>query len=850
MNGSIAPHLWRGEWISESELKSRVSGLSGLIGETVGTPLDLRALIDACAALSKTLDSGTETRKLTDILQAGGGVTEAEVAETISGIADFLRRENLELKLRRELGSADPFHLARVEYSRHLFECWAPLGCLVHLAPTNSPSVGFLSVIEGLLAGNVNFLKIGGDDTLFTPTLLRMLVDSDSAGMLRDYIYCARISSRTEEGRDLLKQILANADGVAAWGGEAGIEGARKLTPSSARFVDWGPKISFVYVARERLEDQQLIEKIARECCAIEQQACSSPQCVYVETEDRSELRRFGERLARVMDLESPKVAPVEPSIAEQAEITSVTELCRLESCLDFTQVMEAKDGAWRILIEFASGLRASPLYRTVWLKPLPKNKIISALRPLRAYLQTAALSCDASRASELGGLLLRAGVLRITESGKMLDGYTGEPHDGVYALQRYCRGVSFQSDGSLKGISNFADLETGAQPQTANVGPILTKAMFQNADVDPRFSELFFKSGGSSGDPKLSVFTYDDYHRQMQLAAEGLYAAGLDPAADRCMNLFFAGGLYGGFVSFFTILEHLGTVQFPMGAHVDLKMVARTIVEHRVNVLLGMPSYLIQLFRENEELFRTYRGVEKVFYGGEHFNAVQKRYFMDAFGINLIKSATYGSVDAGPLGYQCRHSEGGVHHLHGRLHRLEILGLDNDQPVEGATAGRLIFTSLVRKGQSLTRYEIGDVGRWITGDCACGRRSPRFELLGRHGDVFRIGATYYSYQKFLKILADHRDYGEELQIRLKGSGIRGLEKLELSVLRDRGLTAEMVRGLLLAEYKDLDESVSQDGILEFEVKLITPEQFEKTAGSGKLRHIIDERDEEDRSRG
>jgi hypothetical protein len=41
-----------------------------------------------------------------------------------------------------------------------------------------------------------------------------------------------------------------------------------------------------------------------------------------------------------------------------------------------------------------------------------------------------------------------------------------------------------------------------------------------------------------------------------MELAAEGLYAAGLEPKNDRVMNLFYAGSLYGGFTSFFTILE------------------------------------------------------------------------------------------------------------------------------------------------------------------------------------------------------------------------------------------------------------------------------------------------------
>ena len=71
-------------------------------------------------------------------------------------------------------------------------------------------------------------------------------------------------------------------------------------------------------------------------------------------------------------------------------------------------------------------------------------------------------------------------------------------------------------------------------------------------------------------------IFTYDDYREQMRAGAEGLYAAGLDPLSDRCMNLFFSGGLYGGFLSIFSVLEELRAVQFPMAAVMDFPAVAR----------------------------------------------------------------------------------------------------------------------------------------------------------------------------------------------------------------------------------------------------------------------------------
>lgn len=731
----------------------------------------------------------------------------------------------------RELGSGDPFDLVRIDYREKIYEAWAPLGFLVHVAPTNAFTVGALSVIEGLLAGNICFLKTGGADSLFAQLLLHRLGALDLTGTLAAHIYVARISSAKQ---DLLRAIFSNADGVAAWGGETGIEGTRKLAPLSARFVDWGPKISFAYFARGSFENVSAVDAVAREICLLEQQACSSPQCVFVETEDRAVLDAFANRLAASLQAISPGVPRLAPGPAERAEITQVTEVARAEAALDLAHVIESDDGTWRILVEYASGLRASPLYRTVWVKPLPRAKILRVLRPLRAYLQTTGVVCEDRDLAELTHLLIQAGVLRVTAGGRMLESYVGEPHDGVYALPRYCRRISLQSTTDVARISDLAELAVGARVEHA---PILTKEAFQDFRVDDRYSELFFKSGGSSGEPKLSVFTYADYHEQMRLAAEGLLAAGLDPARDRCMNLFFGGGLYGGFVSFFTILETLRARQFPMAAHADHEFVAQTIVDQKITTLLGMPSYLMQLFSKNDATFKKYCGVEKIFYGGEHLGETQKRKFHSDYGVKLIRSATYGSVDAGPLGYQCVNSDGSAHHLHARLHRLEILELDRDEPATPGEPGRLIFTSLIRQGQRIERYEVGDLGRWIPDPCPCGRTSPRFELLGRHGDVFRIGSGFLTYGKFSRYLEDRLEFNGELQLVLSDG------TPEILTLRTTSAhPPARLREILLEEYTDLREIVVSDGTLALEIVSVQPEELARTSGSGKLLHIVDRR--------
>jgi phenylacetate-coenzyme A ligase PaaK-like adenylate-forming protein/acyl-CoA reductase-like NAD-dependent aldehyde dehydrogenase len=831
-------HFWQGEWLDDAELEARVAGVADWAEEAVQKSLDVMSLLEAADAYSRLLlrKQGNHLKLKAALLETGR-LTDGECEAAIAEAARFLAREPLEAKLTRELGSASPFAPTRVEFSDSLFEAWAPLGVLVHVAPSNAPAAAPLSVVEGLLAGNVNVLKTSGSESLFPQLFLEGLLACDPTGTLRRFVVAARIPSRR---KDLLAKLFAAADGVVAWGGEEAMREIRRLAPPSARVVEWGHRISFIYAARGAWDDAAFLESAAVETCRFEQQACSSPQCLYLDTGDWAEVERFAERFAKVLDRVSRAAPRSEPSPEEAAEIALATELAREEACHGTARVIEAGDRGWRLLLDAREALCASPLYRTLWIKPLPRARIGATLRPMRAYLQTAGLAAPLSDAAELTDLLLKAGATRVRRVGDMPGSYAGEAHDGVYALPRYARRVGVQLGPEAEGLSSFADLGPARAPAWPKPPKIMTKADFQAAVVDERHAQLFFKSGGSSGEPKLSVFTYDDYHAQMRAGAEGLYAAGLDPLRDRSMNLFFSGSLYGGFLSIFSVLEELKAVHFPMAAQTDLAMVAESIVSNRVNVVLGMPSYVVQLFEQQKDVLGRYRNVDKIFYGGEHFNEAQRRYLRDVFGVKLIRSIGYGSVDAGPLGYQCRFCEGGEHHLHQRLQYLEILELENDEPVPGEKVGRLVFTSRARRGQKLDRYDLGDVGHWVEPPCACGRAAPRFRLLGRGGDVFRIGTMFLNYRKFAAILGERLGHAGAVQLVLEQVGLK--ERITVRLARESGTDPARARAALLEGDKDLAEAVTHDAVLDLDVTAVASDALEKTRGSGKLLRILDRR--------
>ncbi|WP_237387822.1 acyl-CoA reductase [Xenorhabdus sp. Sc-CR9] len=740
-------------------------------------------------------------------------------AKAREALIAFCQREVLQTKLERELGQ-NAFSLRRFDYDENRYEAWKPLGLVVHITPSNAELLPFMAVIESLLVGNINWLRPSSSDKGFSAQLLAEFLAHDISGALTDRIVVLPLPITQLAG------LLVQADAVSAWGRDSALESIRAQLPTGCRWIDWGHRISFAWLNPEAADDA-LLDALADDVCCYDQQACSSPQCLLVDSDEPEVLRNIGQRMAAALQRRSELHPALKPDIQEAAEITTQTAFQKLD--LAFTQVrgeIWQADG-WRVIWRHEEELAASPLFRTLQIRPAPRQRLCSILLPWRNHLQSCALITHQEYITEMSHALFAAGVNRITPPGQMHGGYSGEPHDGVYALSRLTKRVSVSLSPNLMAGCAHLDIPP-TRPHGLENLPVLNKADFHSLVPNDK-SRLFFRSGGSSGEPKLAAYSYQDYHRQMQAAADGVFSSGLEPTTDRVMNLLYGGKLYGGMMSFFTILDKLGVAQYPMGgpADNDFSEIADLIVNQRINTLVGMPSTLHRLFLNEEARLREYGGVRKLFSGGEHLN-INQRTFLTSFGITLIRSTIYGSVDAGPVGHACAASEEGVFHLMTDTQWLEILNEENDQPVADGGTGRLIFTSLHREAQPVQRYDLGDLGYWVNQPCSCGLSSPRFRLMGRHGSLLRIGSIFVNLADFSEQLGlpvqwiiDHNSNGVD-SVRLLA------DHSDPAAVRQRLLQDEKLAEVLEGELLSLD------------VISTSATEFQRNAHSGKTPLFID----------
>lgn len=416
--------LYRGEICEDKELPRLLERLEADCLETIaGQTIDRETVVAACDALARRVEAGDYDSVLQPFLTAFS-IDPARFREALF----LFKREALSYKLAVELGSEDLPDLTppgRAPIRRRRM----PLGVLFHMAAGNVDGLPAYSVVEGLLAGNVNILKLPAQDRGASLLLLRELVRLEPR--LRDFVYVFDVPSTDLQSLERFAKI---ADAVVVWGGDEAVRAARALAGPDTALICWGHKLSFAY-AVPPVSDGDL-EALADHICATGQLLCSSCQGIFLDTGDMGEVYALAERFFPVLQAAARRHPPADPALRARATL----EL--------YAQELEADSGGRRIYRGGGVSVTAAPdsrlelglLAGNCWVKPLPRDQIVPRLKPRKGCLQTAGLLCPEGEREALSALLARAGVVRVTGPGDMSRTVPGEAHDGTYPLAAYTR--------------------------------------------------------------------------------------------------------------------------------------------------------------------------------------------------------------------------------------------------------------------------------------------------------------------------------------------------------------------------------------------------------------------------
>lgn len=304
-----------------------------------------------------------------------------------------------------------------------------------------------------------------------------------------------------------------------------------------------------------------------------------------------------------------------------------------------------------------------------------------------------------------------------------------------------------------------YASLPEG--PLALEQIPILDQAAYWAANnlqnnrvlTGPMDDGVLYKSGGTTGAPKFSVFTRDEWRVFTAAFGRGMNRCGMH-RGERVANLFYSGELYASFLFIHASIEAAPepAVQLPLSGSMPPKDLFTALRDLRADVLAGVPTSILSLAEFIDSSNLTLPGVRKILFGGESMHVDQRRFLEKVFPGVEIRSIGYASVDAGLLGYadlQCAPNE---HRCFSDETIVEIVDETTGEVIkEPGHPGKLLVTSLIRGLMPIIRYPAGDRAEWVE---EAGTRDRKFRLLGRSEESARVGPATLYYEDMAQVLA------------------------------------------------------------------------------------------------
>ena len=242
--------------------------------------------------------------------------------------------------------------------------------------------------------------------------------------------------------------------------------------------------------------------------------------------------------------------------------------------------------------------------------------------------------------------------------------------------------------------------------------------------------------SSGTTGKPVIIPYTAKDVDDWAAMFARCYEVAGITKE-DR-IQITPGYGLWTAGIGFQAGCEKLGAMAIPMGPGNTEKQL-QMMQDLKSTVICATSSYALLLAEEiNRRGLKDSICLKKGVIGSERWSEKKREYIAAELGIELYD--IYGLTEIyGPgIGVNCS-LQTGMHYWDDYLY-LEIIDPQTGECVPDGEEGEIVITTLVKEGAPLLRFRTHDLSRIIPGECPCGSRFPRLDIIkGRSDDMFKV---------------------------------------------------------------------------------------------------------------
>ena len=357
----------------------------------------------------------------------------------------FLRKNNIEKLIVNSLGDKkylDEF----VDIGQGKFIKAQGRGVVCHWIAGNIKTLAFFSLIQSILGGNSNLLRVPKDnihevlDIISLFSTIKVEYQNKWYHSM-DIIKNISLVCFDSGAYGLNKRMSLLADARVIWGGEEAVNSINALPKkTTCRDVVFGPKYSLAVMDKTiaNLEQSQLqnyINAFAQDVAQFDQDACSSPHVLFIEgTFEKA--KEIAEVLAKAFEKINKRYSNI---VGEAKASKIINERGRYGLSLD-KECYASRDLSYTILIDSELSLKEPVSGRCVYIKSV--GDIFQIEKLITKKVQTVGFgSLDNDRTIKFANKLSRRGVDRIARLGSM--NIYDYPWDGTFLLNELVRWCS-----------------------------------------------------------------------------------------------------------------------------------------------------------------------------------------------------------------------------------------------------------------------------------------------------------------------------------------------------------------------------------------------------------------------
>jgi hypothetical protein len=364
------------------------------------------------------------------------GFSRETLARGLDNYFRQLTRENFHALLAQEFGDArrlDAVTATAAEQKQNRMAIVNAPEFQVHIAAGSIPNPTLTSIVFGLLTRSAQFVKCASGASFLPRLFAHSIYDADpKLGA------CLEIAEWRGGNAALENALFAEADCVTATGSDETLAAIRAQLPVKTRFLGYGHRVSFGFVAHESLYGSQakkIVAAAADDVVAWNQLGCLSPHVIYIQLGGEVSPEHFAQLLAEELERREQTEPRGELPAEHAAAIASRRGIYEVRAAHspETTQHWSSKGStAWTVVYEADARFQLSCLNRFIYVKAVADLKTaLESADSIRGKVSTVGIVVPEEKVQEIATQLARWGATRICPLGQMQNPPLTWRHDG-----------------------------------------------------------------------------------------------------------------------------------------------------------------------------------------------------------------------------------------------------------------------------------------------------------------------------------------------------------------------------------------------------------------------------------